>query len=152
VHVLYQNALYAALLPTCKAAWSAAAAQALLGHYGEHSAAVAAELALLFEAARQPARAIEYFLQAARNAVRVFAHHEAVGLARRGLALLEKLPDPPARARQELTLLLALGVSLVATQGFASPDVEQTYVRARALCLRAEDTSTLFPVLYGLWN
>jgi predicted ATPase len=49
-------------------------------------------------------------------------------------------------------LLLALGVSLVATKGFASPEVEQTYLRARALCLHAEDTPTLLPVLYGLWN
>src|SRR5262249_15351005 len=44
VHVLYQNALYAALQPTRKAAWSAAAAQALLGHYGGDGAAAAAEL------------------------------------------------------------------------------------------------------------
>jgi predicted ATPase len=152
VHVLYQNALYAYLLPTRRAAWSGVAAQALLDHYGEKAAAAAAELALLFEAAREPARAIEYFLLAARNAVRVFAHQEAAGLARRGLALLKTLPDTPARAHQELTLLLALGVSLVATKGFAAPEVEQTYVRARALCLRAVDTSTLFPVLYGLWN
>jgi predicted ATPase len=152
VHVLYQNALYAALKPTRKAAWSGAAAQALLGHYGEKDAAVAAEMALLFEAARQPERAVEYFLLAARNAGRVFAHQEAAGLARRGLAILEKLPSTPERADQELMLLLALGVSLVATEGFASPDVEQTYVRARALCLRAEESSALFPVLYGLWN
>jgi predicted ATPase len=152
VHVLYQNALYAALKPTRKAAWSGAAAQALLGHYGEKGAAVAAELALLFEAARQPERAVEYFLLAARNAGRVFAHQESAQLGRRGLALLENLPDTSARAEQELTLLLALGVSLVATQGFASPDVEQTYLRARALCLRAEESSALFPVLYGLWN
>src|SRR5262249_9076872 len=54
--------------------------------------------------------------------------------------------------RQELALLLALGVSLVATQGFASPEVEQTYLRARALCQQAEDVATRFPVLYGLWN
>jgi predicted ATPase len=62
------------------------------------------------------------------------------------------LPDTPDRARQERALLLALGVSLVATQGFASPDVEQTYVRARELCQRTEELPTLFPVLYGLWN
>jgi predicted ATPase len=68
------------------------------------------------------------------------------------LALLQTVPDTPARARNERALLLALGVSLVATQGFASPEVEQTYVRARELCLRAGDTSALFPVLYGLWN
>jgi predicted ATPase len=152
IHVLYQNALYAALRPTRRATWSAAAAQALLSHYGAKSPAVAAQLALLFEAARDAARAIEYFLLAARNAVQVFAHQEAVGLARRGLALLDRLPDAPARAQQELALLMALGVSLVATEGFASPDVEQTYLRARELCLRASDSSGLFPVLYGLWN
>jgi predicted ATPase len=152
VHVLYQNALYAALTPARKAAWSAAAARALLGHYGEKSPTVATELALLFEAARDSTQAATYFLYAAENAVRVSASREAVVLARRGLALLQTLPDTPARARQERALLLALGVSLVATQGFASPDVEQTYVRARALCLQAEDTSALFPVLYGLWN
>jgi predicted ATPase len=82
----------------------------------------------------------------------VCAHQDAAGLARRGLALLPKLPDTPDRAGQELTLLLALGVSLVATKGFAAPDVEQVYLRARVLCERAEDLPTLFPVLYGLWN
>jgi predicted ATPase len=152
VHVLYQNALYEALTPTRKAAWSAAAARALLGHYGEQSSTVATELALLFEAARDPAQAATHFLRAAENAVRVNASREAVVLARRGLALLRTLPDTPARTRQERAYLLALGVSLVATQGFASAEVEQTYERARELCLQAEDTSNLFPVLYGLWN
>jgi predicted ATPase len=152
VHGLYHNALYASLRPTRKAEWSAAAARALLAHYGEKSAPVATELALLFESARDPARAAHYFLQAAEHAVGVSAHQEAAGLARRGLALLETLPDTPARAHEELTLLLALGVSLVATSGFACPDVEWTYLRARALCQRDEDPATLFPVLYGLWN
>jgi predicted ATPase len=152
VHVLYQNALYADLPPARKVTWSAAAARALLGHYGENSPAVATELALLFEAAQHPAQAATHYLHAADHAVRVSASREAVVLARRGLALLQTLPDTPARARHERALLLALGVSLVATQGFASPDVEATYLRARALCPREEDTSALFPVLYGLWN
>ncbi|HYT90455.1 MAG TPA: protein kinase, partial [Gemmataceae bacterium] len=152
VHVLYQNALDSGVAPTRKAAWSAAAAQALLDHYGEKNEAVAAELALLFEAAREPARAIDFYLAAARHAVRVGAHPEAAMLARRGLALLSKVPDTPARAEQERVLLITLGVSLVATRGFAAPEVEQTYLRARALCQDVEDISPLFPVLYGLWN
>jgi len=45
VHLLYQNALYASLMPTRRVALSAAVANALLGFYGEHSASVAAELA-----------------------------------------------------------------------------------------------------------
>src|SRR5262249_52589235 len=152
VHVLYQQALYAALPPTRKAAWSAAAAQALLVHYGATGAAVATELALLFEVAREPARAAAYFQHAAAHAVRVAANQAAIMLARRGLALLQQLPATPARARQELALLVALGVSLLATKGFASPEVERTYVRAATLCQRMEDVPALFPVLYGLWN
>jgi predicted ATPase len=151
VHALYQNALYAAL-GASKVPWSKAAAEVILGHYGENRAAVATELALLFEAAQDPARAAEYFLQAAENAVRISAHPEAIELARRGLTLLAQLPDTPARSCAELTLLIALGVSLVATQGFASPEVEQTYLRARALCEQMEEIPTRLPVLYGLWN
>ena len=98
VHVLYQNALYASLRPTRRAALSAAVAQALLGYYGEKGAAVAGELALLWEAARDFARAADCFLLAAQNAARLFANQEAVVLARRGLELLEALPDT-SRAR-----------------------------------------------------
>src|SRR5262249_8269315 len=62
VHALYQNALYAALQPTRKAAWSAAAAQALLDHYGDKSGDRAADLAVLFETARDPERAADHYL------------------------------------------------------------------------------------------
>jgi predicted ATPase len=151
VHVLYQNALYAVLQPTRKAAWSAAAARALLDHYGEKSAGLAAELAVLFEAARAPERAADHYLEAAENAARVFAHHEAVALARRGLALLQTLPDTPARARRELPLQMTLGMQLQVTQGYAAPEAERTYARARELCEQMQEAPPLFPVLWGLW-
>jgi predicted ATPase len=82
----------------------------------------------------------------------VSAHAEAVDLARRGLALLPRVPASPQRDRQELALLMALGVSLVATRGFAAAEVEGVYARARALCRQTADAAGLFPVLYGLWN
>jgi predicted ATPase len=98
VHVLYQNALFASLRPTRRASLSAAVAQALLGYYGEKIAAVAAELALLLEAARDFTRAADYFLLAAQCAARLFANQEAVGLARRGLELLQTLPADSAKS------------------------------------------------------
>ena len=58
--------------------------------------AVAAELALLWEAARDFTRATDCFLLGAQNAVRLFANQEAVGLARHGLALLASLPIVPS--------------------------------------------------------
>jgi predicted ATPase len=151
VHVLYQNALYAALMPARKAALSAAVAQALLSCYSDKSAAVAGELALLFEAARDPLRAADYFLLAAENAARLYAYQEAIALARRGLATLRSVTDAPARAQRELRLQLTLGVQLQVTQGYASPEGEQAYARARALCGQLNDTAQLFPALWGLW-
>ena len=105
VHALYQNALYAGLQPTRKAAWSAAAAHALLDHYGEKCTGLAAELAMLYEAARSPEPAATHYLTAAQNAIRVFAQHEAVALARHRLAQLKPQPDNTIYypIRQEVT-------------------------------------------------
>ena len=151
VHVLYQNALYASLRPTRRVSLSAAVAQAVVGYYGEKSVAVAGELALLLEAAREFTRATDYFLQAAQNAARLFANQEAVVLARRGLELLATLPDTPERARKELTLQLTLGPALKDTKGWTAPEVEETYTRAHELCEQVGETPDLFPALWGLW-
>jgi predicted ATPase len=151
VHVLYQNALYASLRPTRRATLSAAVAHALVGHYGEKNAVVAAELALLWEAARDFTRAIDCFLMAAQNAVRLFANREAVELARRGLALLATSPDSPERDRQELAIQLTVGPPLMVTIGTAAPEIERIYLRAHELCQKVGDLSQQFSALWGLW-
>jgi predicted ATPase len=150
VHVLYQNALYASLGPTRRAALSAAVAQALLGYYGDKSGDVASELAILLEAARDFSRAADYFLVAARNAVSICANQEAIVLARRGLDLLASLPDTPERARKELALQITLGPALFSTKDWASPEVEAAYTRAHVLCRELGESPDLFPVLWGL--
>ncbi|HEY1377859.1 MAG TPA: AAA family ATPase, partial [Gemmataceae bacterium] len=151
VHGLYHEVLAAALQPTRKAAWSAAAAAALADLHGDNAAAVAGEVALLYEAARDPARASDAFLQAARNAVRATAHRDAVGLARRGLRLLAGLPETPDRDARELALQMALGLQLQITEGYAAPAGRAAYERARELCQRSGEARLLFPVLWGLW-
>src|SRR5262249_25578277 len=145
------NTLYSSLGPTRRVERSAAVAKALLGYYGQRSAEVAADLAFLLEAARDPSRAASYFLQATYNAVAVFAKQEAVVLAHRGLALLRTLPDNPERNQLELRLLIALGPVLMVTSGYGAPEVERTYARARALCQQVGDAPQLFSVLWGLW-
>jgi tetratricopeptide (TPR) repeat protein len=99
VHVLYQNALYALPTPARKGSLSTAVAEALLGYYGEQSATVASELALLFEAGRDFARASDSFVVAAQNAARVYANQEAVALLGRALANAEKLQGEARPAR-----------------------------------------------------
>ena len=40
----------------------------------------------------------------------------------------------------------------MATKGYAAPEVEQAYTRARELCQQVGETPQLFPVLWGLWQ
>jgi len=150
VHVLYQNALYASLRPTRKAQLSATIAEALLGYYGEKNAAVASELAFLFEAARDWSRASDYYLIAASHASGVFANQEAGALAHRGLEAISFLPDTVDCSKQELALQSMVGHSLMMTKGYAHPEVELAFIRARELCLRLADNVQLFRAQFGL--
>lgn len=151
VHVLYQNTLYASLRPTRRAALSAAVAQSLLGFYGDKCTSAAAELALLWEAARDFERAADFFLAAAQNAARFFANHEAVALARRGIDLLASLPDTPQRARKELALQITLGPALFSTKDWRAPDVQEAYTRAHVLCRQLGESPDQFPAMWGLF-
>jgi predicted ATPase len=150
VHVLYQNALYATLQPTRKVSLSAAVAKALIGYFDKKRSAIASELAILFEAARDFERAAEYFRLAAVQAARVCASKEAVVLARRGLDALMQLPESPERAEHELRLQTTLGPALMIAVGYGTPEVEAVYTWARELCEQVGETPQFFPVVWGL--
>jgi len=152
VHGLYQNALYASLTPTRRASLSGVAAQSLLEFHAAGSTQIATDLALLFETARDTTRAVEYLSIAANNAARVFAYREAVALARRGLQLLEHLPESSERVEREMTLQAVLGVSLGAVQGVASPDVGRAHGRAYELWKQLGSRPELFAIVGGLWT
>ena len=64
--------------------------------------------------------------------------------------MLKTLPDTMGRRQQELALQTTLGPVLIATKGYAAPEVDQAYARARELCQQMGDTPQLFPVLWGL--
>jgi predicted ATPase len=151
LHVLYQNALYTALTPTRRVALSADLAHALEAFYGERSSTIASQLASLYETARDPARASDYFRLAAMNAQRIFANQEAVALARRGLELLGRTPETPERTRKELDLQITLAFSLLFTRGYGAQEVRENMARARELCEGLGDTAQLFSVLCGFW-
>jgi predicted ATPase len=152
IHALYQNALYERLSPSRRLQLHRRIGEQGEVLYGERAREIAAELAMHFERGSDRKRAAKYLQQAAEKAIRRFAYREAVGLARRGLELLERLPDTPERAQQELCLQLSLGVPLIATEGYAAPDVGRVYLRARELCQRLGETPDVSEVLWGLWT
>jgi predicted ATPase len=60
------------------------------------------------------------------------------------------VPDTPERLQQELLLQTTLGPALMAAKGYAAPEVERAYARARALCRQMGETPRLLQVLLGL--
>ena len=151
VHVLYQNTLVTSLSPSRRAKLSAQTADALLEAYGDASAEIAVGLAQLFEAARDTARAVEHLVIAAESALGIFAHHEAVVLARRGLALAAQLPEDE-RAEREMRLLTTLGIALGAIHGMAAAEPGAVHSRAYAIWKRLGARPSLFATAASLWT
>ena len=122
--------------------------------YRDRVGEIANELAMHFEQGLDKPRAAKYLIQAAQNATNRSAHHEAETLARRGLRVLDALPATRERAQQELTLLMTLGVSLMAIKGFAAAEVETIYARALALCTQLDALHQAFMArwLLGLFH
>jgi predicted ATPase len=150
VHVLYQNALHESLQPTRRVSFAKAVVAALAAHHGGETAPIAARLAVLYETARDFAPAAAHFFVAAQRAVAVFGFREALTLAERGLDGIRALPEGAERLQLELGLQMIRGLALRSVKGWAAPELESTFTRARALCQALGDPPELFPVLWNL--
>jgi DNA-binding winged helix-turn-helix (wHTH) protein/predicted ATPase len=152
IHALYQNVLYERVSASRRVQLHRRIGEQGESLYGERAREIAAELAMHFERGANYKKAAKYLHQAAENDLYRFAYREAVGLSRRGLEFVGRLPDVPERAQQELQLHVTLGVPLIATEGYAAADVGNTYTRARELCRQLGETTEISQVLWGLWT
>jgi predicted ATPase/class 3 adenylate cyclase/DNA-binding winged helix-turn-helix (wHTH) protein len=150
-HVLTQEVTYQSLLRRTRQHYHARIAQVLEAQFPTVALAQPELLAQHYTEAGFSAQAITYWQKAGRRAVERSAYVEAIVHLTTGLTVLQTLPETPARTQQELMLHVALGGSLVAIQGYATPEVARVYTRARELCQQLGDTPQLFPVLRGLF-
>jgi TOMM system kinase/cyclase fusion protein len=151
-HALIRDAAYESLLKSTRQQYHQRIAQVLESQFSETTETQPELLAHHYTEAGLIEKAVYYWHQAAQRAVERSAHVEAISHLRQGLALLQTLPETSERTRREVDMLIALGASLVATQGYAAPEVEQTYIRAQYLCAHLDDPHQRFPVLRGLWQ
>jgi predicted ATPase len=151
-HALIQDAAYESLLKNTRQHYHQRIAQVLEVQFPETAEAQPELLAHHFTEAARIEQAVGYWHKAGQNAVQRSAHVEAISHLRTGLALLQTLPETPARTEQELALHITLGRPLTATRGYAAPEVEDVFTRARQLCHHVEITPQLLPVLFGLWR
>jgi class 3 adenylate cyclase/predicted ATPase len=149
-HALTQEVAYGALLVERRKLLHERAGAALesmfAGQLDEHLV----ELAYHYSRTDNVRKAIEYLERAGQQALQRSAYADAIDSLNAGLNLIYKRPDSPETIHQELRMQLALGAALFAVKGFAPPEAERAYDRARVLCDRLGDPPEVFPTLFGL--
>jgi len=150
-HVLIQEAAYQSLLRSTRQQVHQRIALALEVRFPETVETQPELLAHHYTEASLIEQAIPYWQHASQGALERSANLEAIGPLIKGLDLLKMLPDTPGHTQQELALLTSLGAPLVMVKGYAAPEVQVVYSRAREICQHVGETPQLSPVLWGLW-
>jgi TOMM system kinase/cyclase fusion protein len=150
-HALIQEAAYQSLLHSTRQQHHQHIAQVLEARFADLCATQPELLAHHYTEAGLIAQATPYWQQAGTQAIQRSANVEAIAHVQRGLELLTALPDTPQRTQHELDFLTTLGPALMATKGYAAPEVVHAYTRARALCQQVGETPEHVPVLWNLW-
>jgi len=150
-HALVQDAAYHSLLRANRSVQHRRVAEALEKQFPDTVEKQPELLAYHHTEAGLAEPAIVYWRKAGQRAAKRAANIEAIDHLRRGLAMLEILPDRTAHADEELTLLLALGPALMSTRTSAAPEIQQAYDRALGLARNLGKVAELFATVCGSW-
>ena len=149
-HALIQEAAYQSLLRSTRQQYHQRIAQVVEAQFAETAERQPELLAHHYTAAGLSAQALPYWQRAGQHALQRSAYVEALSHLTHGLEVLRTLPESPERTQHELALHLPLGAVLMATKGYAAPEVEQVYARSLALSRQVRVTPQLWPTLRGL--
>ncbi len=149
-HALIQEAAYQSLLKSKRRQYHQKIAQVLEERFGDIRETQPEFLAHHYTEAGLSGQAIAYWHRAGQRAIERSANLESISHLTKGMELLKALPDTPERIQQELALRITLSVPLTVTKGYAAPEVEEVFTRAKELCHKAGETTRKIPVLRGL--
>src|SRR5216683_2853759 len=150
-HALTQEVSYNSVLIERRKLLHERAGVALESMFAEQLDDHLGDLAHHYSRSDNVTKAVEYLGRAGQQALQRSAYADAIDRLTAAINLLQRLPDSPERIQRELLLQLAVGPALMAVKGYAAPETERAYTRARELCERAGDRTELFPVLFGMW-
>jgi DNA-binding SARP family transcriptional activator/predicted ATPase len=149
-HTLFEKHLYNQLDPVERTNLHEEIGSLLESFYGTQVDEVAVALARHFDEAGIPDKAVTYYEGAGNRAKRLSADEDAISHFKRGIELLQGLPDSAELAQRELRLQISLGAPLIIARGYGAPEVNETFARARELSIMVLDPPQLFPLVYGL--
>ena len=150
-HALVRDAAYQTLLRSRRQQLHARIAHVLEERFPEVAEAQPEVLARHSAEAGMTEKAVTYWHEAGRLAVRRSAMAEAAAHFATALELLARCPAGPDRSWMELELQLGLGAALNTIRGWASAEMGRAYAQARELCREPGGEPLLASALYGLW-
>lgn len=150
-HALIQDAAYDTLLRSVRQQYHNRIAHELESHFVETAEDQPEVIANHYSSAGTVDAALKWWALAGAKALGRSANVEAIAHFTRGLELLEQQAASPEKVQMELAMLAQRGTALIATKGFAAPEVGETFRRAQTICEIVGETPLLFPVIWGLW-
>jgi predicted ATPase len=152
-HALVQDTAYSTLLRGPRQALHRRIAAALEAQFPSLIEARPELAAHHYGEAAMADKAVPYWLLAGKLSVAKSAVEEAIAQLRRGLGLLESLPETLERSRLELDLHIPLISGLIGARGYAHAEVSAALDRSRQLVAATAATGSPlhFSVLWGVW-
>ena len=151
-HALLRDAIYDTLLRSKRQQIHADIAAILQRDFPQLVENQPEVLAHHYQEAGNHQLAIRCWFESGQRAVAHSANVEAIANFRKALQLLNALQETPERTKQEIDVQLALGIPLIAVQGYAAAETREAFSRARALCLRLGNIPEYFQALFGSWG
>jgi tetratricopeptide (TPR) repeat protein len=151
-HSLTQEVAYNSVLNERRKPIHERTAKALESLFSDHLDDHLPGLARHYSRSGNTGKAIYYLQIAGEQAARRCAHEEAAGLFNTALEMLGRVPEGHERMRQEVELRLALIGSLVASKGYAAPEVAEATPRALELSLEHGEPELRFTALMFAWT
>ncbi|MAF09883.1 hypothetical protein CMK11_05465 [Candidatus Poribacteria bacterium] len=148
-HALIRDAAYQSLLKSSRQQYHLRIATALQEKFHELARTQPEVVAHHYSEAGLTARAVEHWREAGDRARERSALAEAATHFARALELLSEIPEGPERDEQELPLVLGIGTTSMATEGYTTTRVGEHLARARDLAARLNRLPELGAALLG---
>jgi class 3 adenylate cyclase/predicted ATPase len=150
-HALTQEVSYNSVLSERRKRLHERTALAIESLFADRLADHLPDLARHYSSSGNTGKAVHYLQVAGEQAVQRSAHEEAIKLLNSALELLPRLPESQERVRSEVELRLALIGSLVASKGYAAPELDEFNRRTLELTTAVGEPGLHFPALMFAW-
>jgi predicted ATPase len=151
-HSLVRDVVYASLPKPPRQMLHRRIAEAIRDELPERAEAEPGVIAYHFTEAGLKESAVPWWSKAGNLALQRSAYTEAISHLERALELSKEIYDSEEQRVSRLRLQISVGNALRVTRGFAAPETQAAFARARDIAATIAEAPERFSAEYGLWS